>query len=47
MRRVYIPAPNIAIDKAAEFGLVELEDGAAGLFYAWLGASQDGISERY
>ena len=47
VRRVYIPAPNIAIDKAAEFGLVELEDGAAGLFYAWLGASQDGISERY
>ncbi len=45
--QVYIPEPRVAPDKDAEFGLVELEDGATGLFYAWLGASQDGISERF
>lgn len=47
VRRVYLPEPQIATHKDAEFGLVELDDGAAGLFYAWLGESQDGISERF
>lgn len=47
VRRVYIPELRIARDKNAEFGLVELDDGAAGLFYAWLGESQNGIGERY
>ena len=47
VRRVYVPEPHITADKDAEFGLVELEDGAAGLFYAWLGESQRGISERF
>jgi uncharacterized protein len=47
VRRVYIPEPHIAADKDAEFGLIELDDGAAGLFYAWMGESQRGISERY
>ncbi len=47
VRQIYIPEPNIAADKNAEFGLVELADGAAGLFYAWMGESQHGISDRY
>ena len=47
VRRVYVPEPHITADKDAEFGLVELADGAAGLFYAWLGESQRGISERF
>ena len=47
VRQIYIPEPSIAVDKHAEFGLVELADGAAGLFYAWMGESQLGISDRY
>jgi len=47
VRSVYVPEPHITEDKDAEFGIVELEDGAAGLFYAWLGESQAGISSRY
>jgi len=47
VRRVFIPEPQIAADKDAEFGLVELDDGAAGLFYAWLGETQTGISRRF
>jgi uncharacterized protein (DUF4213/DUF364 family) len=45
--QVYIPEPHIAADKDAEFGVLELEDGAAGLFYAWMGESQRGMSERF
>ena len=47
VRQVYIPEPHITADKDAEFGLIELEDGTAGLFYAWMGESQRGISERF
>ena len=47
VRRVYIPEPHIMADKDAEFGLIELGDGTAGLFYAWMGESQRGISERF
>jgi uncharacterized protein (DUF4213/DUF364 family) len=47
VRSVWIPEPTIAADKDAEFGVIELEDGSAGLFYAWLGESQAGISARY
>ena len=47
VRQIYIPEPSIAADQHAEFGLVELADGAAGLFYAWMGESQLGISDRY
>ena len=47
VRRVWIPEPTIAADKDAEFGVIELEDGSAGVFYAWLGESQAGISARY
>ncbi len=45
--RVWIPEPAIAADKDAEFGVIALEDGSVGLFYAWLGESQAGISARY
>lgn len=45
--RVWIPEPAIAADKDAEFGVIALDDGSAGLFYAWLGESQAGISARY
>ncbi len=47
VRQVYIPEPHIAADRDAEFGLIELDNGATGLFYAWMGESQQGISERY
>jgi len=47
VREVYIPEPHIEADKDAEFGVLELDDGAAGLFYAWMGESQRGMSERY
>lgn len=47
VRQVYIPEPRIDADKDVEFGLVELDDGASGLFYAWLGESQHGISRRF
>ena len=47
VRRAYVPEPDIDADKDAEFGLLELEDGAVGLFYAWLGASQAGMSTIY
>lgn len=45
--RVWIPEPTIARDKDAEFGVIALADGSVGLFYAWLGESQTGISARY
>lgn len=47
VRQVYIPEPHIAADRDATFGVIELDNGAAGLFYAWMGESQQGISERY
>ncbi len=47
VRSVWIPEPTIAADKDAEFGVIALEDGSVGLFYAWLGESQAGISARY
>jgi len=47
VRRVYIPEPQPHASSHTEFGLVELEDGAAGLYYAWLGESQQGMVQRY
>lgn len=35
------------VARDAEFGLVALEDGSAGLYYAWLGAGQQGMAERF
>ena len=45
--RVYMPEPHAAADKDTEFGIVVLEDGSAGLYYAWMGASQSGMNQRY
>jgi uncharacterized protein (DUF4213/DUF364 family) len=45
--RVYVPDPQPDPSRNAEFGVVSLMDGSAGLFYAWLGDSQAGLAERY
>lgn len=45
--RVYIPEPDPGPDKNTEFGIIALQDGSAGLYYAWLGASQQGMNERF
>jgi len=47
VRRVFIPEPDPGPDKNTEFGILALEDGSAGLYYAWLGASQQGMSRRF
>lgn len=47
VRQLFLPEPLIDPDKDAEFGVVELDGGATGLFYAWLGDSQRGMSERF
>ena len=44
---VFVPAPRPAAHRDAEFGLVALADGCAGLYYAWLGATQDDMATRY
>lgn len=47
VRRVYIPEPHAHENRHTEFGVVELEDGSAGLYYAWLGESQQGMTRRF
>lgn len=47
IRRVYLPEPAPDSNRATEFGLLELDDGSVGLYYAWLGAGQSGMAERY
>ena len=44
---VYIPEPDPGPGRHTEFGIVTLRDGSAGLYYAWLGASQKGMGNRY
>jgi len=44
---VYIPEPEPGPGRHTEFGIVTLRDGCAGLYYAWLGASQQGMGGRY
>ena len=44
---VYIPEPDPGPGRHTEFGIVTLRDGCAGLYYAWLGASQKGMGSRY
>ena len=44
---VFIPEPNPGPGRNTEFGIVTLQDGSAGLYYAWLGDSQKGMSSRY
>jgi uncharacterized protein (DUF4213/DUF364 family) len=45
--RAFVPDARPAAHRDAEFGLIALADGSAGLYYAWLGASQAGMSTRY
>ena len=47
VREIFLPDPHPSPDKNAEFGIVILEDGAAGLYYAWLGEAQSGMQGRY
>ncbi len=44
---VYVPEPDPGPGRHTEFGIVTLRDGSAGLYYAWLGASQKGMGSRY
>lgn len=45
--RSYIPEPDPDGAKHTEFGILALDDGGAGLYYAWLGDSQRGMPERF
>ena len=47
IRDIYLPEPEPSPDKDAEFGMVVLKDGSAGLYYAWLGPAQSGMKERF
>lgn len=44
---VLIADPSPAPDRDAEFGLLALDDGCAGLYYAWLGGSQADMPGRF
>jgi uncharacterized protein (DUF4213/DUF364 family) len=44
---VHVPDARPAAHRDAEFGLVALADGSAGLYYAWMGSSQAGMAQRY
>jgi uncharacterized protein (DUF4213/DUF364 family) len=44
--QIYTPEPNPE-QSHTEFGVIMLEDGSAGLYYAWLGISQAGMSRRF
>lgn len=44
--QVYIPEPDIE-QSHTEFGVIILADGSAGLYYAWLGKSQQGMGSRF
>lgn len=46
VRQIYIPEPDTG-QSHTEFGVIILADGSAGLYYAWLGESQQGMSHRY
>lgn len=45
--QVYVPDPRPDPARNAEFGVVSLADGSAGLFYAWLGDSQAGLGTQF
>ncbi len=47
IRQVYLPEPDPGPGRNTEFGVIELADGAAGLYYAWLGDEQRHMDERY
>ncbi len=45
--RIFMPEPTPSPERDSEFGIVALEDGSAGLYYAWMGDSQKGMNTRY
>ena len=45
--RAYIPEPRPHEYTHTEFGMIVLEDGSAGLYYAWMGQQQQGMYERF
>ncbi len=45
--RVYLPEPAPDATRTVEFGLLELDDGSAGLYYAWLGPGQQDMPHRF
>ncbi len=47
IERVLLVDPHPSPDRDAEFGLVELDNGSAGLYYAWLGVSQADMQEQF
>ncbi len=47
IEQVFIPEPNPGPGRNTEFGIVALQDGSAGLYYAWLGDAQKGMGSRY
>jgi uncharacterized protein (DUF4213/DUF364 family) len=47
VRRVFMPEPNPDPAREPEFGVVQLADGSAGLYYAWLGEGQRGMAQRF
>ncbi len=47
IRRVWLPEPEPHAARNTEFGMIELADGSAGLYYAWLGEGQKGMRERF
>jgi uncharacterized protein (DUF4213/DUF364 family) len=47
LAHAYIPEPDPDAGKHTEFGILALADGGAGLYYAWLGDSQRGMSAKY
>ena len=42
-----MPEPTPSPNRDSEFGIVVLEDGSAGLYYAWMGEAQKGMNQRY
>jgi uncharacterized protein (DUF4213/DUF364 family) len=43
----YVPEPRCEQMGEVEFGVIGLADGSAGLYYAWLGATQRGMPSRF
>ncbi|MEN9727381.1 MAG: hypothetical protein RL434_1747 [Pseudomonadota bacterium] len=45
--QAWVPEPHPDPARDAEFGLLTLEDGSAGLYYAWLGGAQQHMANRF
>jgi uncharacterized protein (DUF4213/DUF364 family) len=43
----FVPEARPDPARDAEFGVLVLDDGCAGLYYAWLGATQEGMASRF